>query len=95
VNRAHLARRRRNGYDHEAHEEHEVYNQKYTNPSWPSGSPLKIRGAGASISLKQNPSIASFQHGVLESIYESFVKSGYSRIFIPSNLFGQISPCRP
>jgi hypothetical protein len=50
------------------------------------------RGLGQ---FKQNPSMASFQHGVLESIYESFVKSGYSRIFIPSNLFGQISPCRP
>ena len=30
-------------------------------------TPLKIQGGGASISLKQNLSIASFQHGVLES----------------------------
>ena len=36
-------------------------------PSCFSCAPLKIRGGGASISLKQNPSIASFQHGVLES----------------------------
>jgi hypothetical protein len=55
--------------------------------------PSKIRGGGAPVSLKQNPSMASFQHGVLESRLTWTFPDASVQIWMPAIHAGMTKIC--
>jgi hypothetical protein len=54
---------------------------------------LKIWLEGAYVSFKQNPSTASFQHGVLESRVDMDVSGRILRIWMPAIHAGMTEIC--